>query len=418
MKKIISDIMIATKIAVKKIPNKKQKENILRNQSSLKKDPRKKFLFYLLATLCVIALFFSISMIFTSVTVIVRPRIQSITFSNESFTTKLKTASAQDFPFEVISINKEIYKTVDSTGEKYAEIRASGKITIYNAYGVSEQKLISGTRFSLTDGRIYRLTEPITVPGLKKINNKNIPGSIIANIIADQVGAKYNLKTSDLKENFKIPGFKDTIKYNDFYATLAEDITGGFIGQKKTITSEKEQELILEMHDDLQKLIISGLKTKILESYLSFDNLNNIEYGPLTQENDDLKVKVGMKASLNAIVFNRKKMASYLAVKKLPDFNKLPVDIIIPDDFILKIISTSTTPWLEKDLEISLTGTAEIKWIFNPDTIKAELVGKKITELAKIKTKYQDSISDLEPHFKPFWQIFFPDDISKIEVME
>jgi len=125
-----------------------------------------------------------------------------------------------------------------------------------------------------------------------------------------------------------------------------------------------------------------------------------------------------MQATLNSIIFNENKFTTYLASQKISDFNNLPVKIIIPESFIIDVKSTSTTPWLEKELEISLSGEVIIKWNYDPETIKTSLVGKKWTEIAEIESKYAESVSGLDAHFTPFWQVFFPDDISRITIEE
>lgn len=418
MIKVLNDMIITSKKAPRVASIRKHEEHHPTKRHSLKKPIKVKLIVWFFILLCLAALFFSVSMVFTKATVKITPKTEVINLNNETFIATLKTTSAQDFPFEVVSINKTTYKSVEATGEKQVESKAVGKVMIYNSYNTSEQKLASGTRLSLEDGRIFRLNELVTVPGLKNVNGKDVPGKVAVNITADKVGEKYNIKASDLKENFKIVGFKGTDKEKGFYATLTEDTVGGFNGLKNTLTAEKEIELNKELQNDLEKLLLSDYEKAKSKSYLSLDNLNYVKYSLLSQENDGSRVKVGMQASLKAITFNTNKLATYLATKKISDFNKLAVDIIIPDDFVIKILSTSTEPWLQKNLEISLTGKPTIVWKYNPEDIKKALVGKSSSELTKIQDKYQDSISNLEAHFSPPWQIFFPDDISKIKMEE
>ena len=243
---------------IKKIISFKKKKG----SKSPKKVNKIKLAIWILAILCIIALFFSISMLFTSATIVIKPKIQPVTVSNKIYTAKLKTNSAQDLPFEVISISESSYQTVEATGEKHAEVKASGSVTIFNSYNGSDQKLATSTRLALSDGQIYRLDNAVIVPGLKKNNGKDLPGSITANITADKAGDSYNVKASDLTESFKIVSFKGTPKYNTFSATLNTDLTGGFIGQRKTITPEKEQEMTSTLKSDLQKTVLADLKSK------------------------------------------------------------------------------------------------------------------------------------------------------------
>jgi hypothetical protein len=397
---------------------KKQKMPITKNKIKLRSNNKVRMITWSFIVLCFMALFFTISLFFTSVSIIIKPKIESVAFNNESFIISLKNTSTQIFPFETLNIVKMTYKNVESAGEKEVEIKAHGEVTIYNTYSTAEQRLIAGTRFSRENGDIYRLDNAITIPGMKKINGQNIPGSINGEISADIAGSKYNILTTDSKEKLKIVSFKNTPKYNDFYATLDEDITGGFSGKKNTITSEEEDELLGELQSELKEEILTDLKVQIKDTYLSLADLNYIKYGPLLEENDGDKVKVGLKATLNAIVLNKSKTASYLASQKITGFNNLPVSIRPQADFKITPLSSSTRPWLEKELEISITGQADIVWKYDAEEVKTKLVGKKRTEISAIKDKYQESISDIKVNFRPFWQIFLPDDPARITVAE
>lgn len=379
---------------------------------------KSRIVIWLFAFICILALAFSVSMFFTTVNVSIKPKIQSITLDNEVYTASLKTTSAQDFPFEVIFLDKETFQTIESSSTKRAEIKALGSITINNSYSTAEQELASSTRFSLPDGRIYRLTTPVTVPGLKKINGKDVPGTVTTNVIADKAGDSYNIISGSQNESLKILSYKGTPKYIGFNATLNGDVTGGFSGQKNVISLEKEAEIAKQFQDDLQKLILAELIKEKKDIFYSTENLNYISYSPLSLENDGANIKAGMKVSLNSIVFNKKKLAFYIASKKLADFNNLQVEGIIPDNFKIQINSTSTAPWLEKKLDITLNGKMDIKWIFDTEKIRTDLVGKSLSELSKVKAKYNGSVSDITPRFNLFWQIFFPDDINKIKVEE
>ncbi len=77
------------------------------------------------------------------------------------------------------------------------------------------------TRFLALDGKIFRLTKGITVPGAKIVEGKIIPSSIEAAVIADQPGEAYNIGPVS---RFSIPGLKGTPKYEAFYAESKADI--------------------------------------------------------------------------------------------------------------------------------------------------------------------------------------------------
>ncbi len=201
-----------------------------------KKGINPKLAIWILASLCLITLLFCISMFFTSAVITLKPKIQELTLNTEVFPIKLRSSAVQDLPFDTIAITKTNSRIIESSGEKQAEIKATGRVNIYNTYSEAEQKLIAGTRVATKEGKIYRLEQAVTIPGMKKNNDQKIPGVVSANIIADQAGASYNKKiatSSQTTDVLRVIGFKGTPKYTDFYAVVSEDITGGFIVLKK-----------------------------------------------------------------------------------------------------------------------------------------------------------------------------------------
>jgi hypothetical protein len=88
-------------------------------------------------------------MFFTTAIVEIKPKTQTINLKDEVLTATMKTASTQDFPYEVLDVDKTTYKTIESTGQKYVELKASGQITIFNTYSTASQNLAVNTRFAL-----------------------------------------------------------------------------------------------------------------------------------------------------------------------------------------------------------------------------------------------------------------------------
>ena len=215
-----------------------------------------KFVIWLIAFICLLALFFGLSIIFSSVTVTVVPKSQVITLKDDTYTAKRNSTNTTDLSFEILNVSATTSSIITATEEKNVDLKASGKIIIYNNYSSVPQRLINMTRFEANNGKIYRIDSSVTVPGLINVGGKVTPGSVEATVFADQAGDSYNMKLTDLSGDFKIPGFKGDVRYNGFYARLKTDITGGFSGKQKIIS------------DNLRKTTEDGLKTKLKEQLL------------------------------------------------------------------------------------------------------------------------------------------------------
>lgn len=441
-KKIISDMITSKKtirqipVAVRKIParekvTKKEDENSteqddfynlkIKSAPSFNRKPlNPKYVLWSIAGLCILALFFGISIIFSSATVTITPRTENITFDNESYVAKLNSAGDTDIAFEVLSVKQEAGEIVSATEEKEVTQKATGKIVIYNNYSTAPQRLINNTRFEAANGKVYRINSSVVVPGISNVGGKPIPGSIEAIVFADQPGEDYNMKVADLSGDFKIPGFKGDVRYNSFYARLKEDITGGFIGKQRIISEELRKGALEIIKIKLKEQLLKELYAVKPENYLIFKDGYSVVYTNLPDTAIDTdKAKINIEASLNGIVFNNIKLTKYLASKKIDNYDGLAAELIPADDLVTVITgSDSTGLWKNNTLQLKLTGNAVVRWVYDKESIKKDLAGKKEADLAGLVTKYKNTIKSIQVVFRPIWTRYFPDDLNKIKIQE
>jgi len=131
------------------------------------------------------------------------------------------------FSLEMLRLEESKSKIIKAVGIEKIEKKATGKIKIFNVFSSKSQTLVASTRFETADGKIYRISNSVTVPGSVSQGNKVIPGAVSVNVLADQAGEQYNIGLTD----FTIPGFKETSKYEKFYARSETEMTGGFVGE-------------------------------------------------------------------------------------------------------------------------------------------------------------------------------------------
>lgn len=432
-KKIISDIIIPKKsirqipISVEKKP-KVEKEKINYRErfnipkiSGNRKPLNPKFAIWLLALIAILALFFGVSLLFSSANIVITPRVEKVTFNNDVYTAKLETAATTGgLSYEVLKINKTDEVIVEATEEKNVNQKATGKIVIYNSYSSASQRLINNTRFEAANGKIYRLASSVTVPGTKVVSGKTIPGSIEASIIADQPGDSYNIELKDLTGDFKIPGFKGGPRYNSFYGRLKTDIAGGFIGKQRIVGAEVRKEAEDNLKVSLKESLLKELYSIKPDNYIIFDNAYSIEYInlPDTDESSD-KVKINIRGNLNSVVFNSLKLSNYLATKKISDYDGLPTTLIFTDDLITTLSGKDTLNlWKNTSLDLKLKGDAQIKWMYDVDALKKDLAGKPGSSSTQILSKYKDQVESINVTFSPIWTKYFPDKLDKIKVSE
>jgi len=401
-RKIINDIVISKK-SIRQIPlspeKKKKGDRELRKAYSWqRKSLNPKLAIWIIAVICLLALFFGLSLVFSSATVIITPRTEKISFNNETYITKLDSSAQTDLSFEVLNVKQTEGQVVEATEEKEVSQKASGKIVIYNNYSTVSQRLINKTRFEASNGKVYRINSSVIVPGLKKVNGQTLPGSIEAVVYADQAGEDYNLKLADLAGDFKIPGFKGDPRYQGFYARLKTDITGGLIGKQRIVSND-----LRKVTEDLIKVKLKEQLLKELyavkpENYLIFKDGYIINYSRLPDMVvDKNSVKINLEGNLSAVVFNSLKLSKYIVLFKPEDLSSLGKN---------------------KTLEIKLTGEGIIKWQYDSEALKQDLVGKSEADFKNLMVKYKNSVSGIKVFFRPIWTRYFPDNINKIRIQE
>lgn len=426
----VSHIIIEEKISPKNTENIveidrdiEEKVRIFAKREERSEEPQKihkngqRFM-WLLVVLSVVAVVFIVSSYFASATVYITPKVVEISATS---TLNISTSSPQlGLQYQLLILEDEMSQPITADSNQNVQRKATGQITIYNTYGKTTQRLTNNTRFVATDGKIYRIRESVDVPGYTTVNGQKVPGSIAVDVIADIAGAEYNMKISDLKGDFTIPGFKGTLKYNSFYGRISTDITGGFVGMEKVVSDSK----LSKARQDIEDKLKTELLAKATETKPSgYDLLPGSYFFEMTNEDDNSSQVenyiVKTKATLRVFLFNNSDLATFLATKKIKDFvnNTNDVSIIWENNYGVKINALTDRPWNEKVLPMSIFGTAKIIWNIDEDILKKTISGlNKKDILAVIKETFSDKISNVSFVIRPQWDSTFPKDISKIRV--
>ena len=161
---------------------------------------KKKIAVFTLTAFLIIAGFWLFLEMFSRLTLKITPHQE---FFKAETVLKGKKDGFFDFPVETISfkITEKDFRPI--IGEKEIKTKARGRIVIYNAFSSEDQLLVRRTRFETPDGKIYRISEQIIVPGAEIKDEKIAPSSVEAEIFADQPGEEYNIGLT----GFIIPGF-------------------------------------------------------------------------------------------------------------------------------------------------------------------------------------------------------------------
>ena len=322
--------------------------------------------------------------------------------------------------YELASFKGSAATSIPATSGAAVSIKAQGKVTLYNSYSAQAVKLIAGSRFSDSTGRVYRLNSSVSVPGYTSKSGGVIPGSIAGIITADSAGESYNVSSTDPLSDFKIIAYKGTPKYDSIYGRLVSSIAGGFIGVKKVVN----QTLVASTTAILQDRIKVGLVQKALsmvpEGYIMYPDSYAASFTQSTIDGTDPKTAVlTIQGTVYAILFKKTDLTSHLAGASttasfgtfsytMPGLDSLHFNIVNAKDF---------SPEKKNSLIVRLQGDMKLVGSIPVDAIKKKLAGVALSETESILKPYNQVIgSGSSGELTPPWAKV-PLDTSRITVI-
>ena len=394
----------------------KKGEYIEKTRTPEKVSNNSHFFLWGLCIIFVVLVLFLLSSTFSTATITITPQTQNLVL-NDTFNITTDATNTKNLHFQIMTVKKTASKSLETDGEQYVELKAIGKVVIYNNDSTSKQRLINNTRLSTSDGLIYRIRNSVDVPGVKMINGVKTPGSVEVDVIADAAGDKYNMSISDLKGDFKIPGFKDSTKYNTFYARLSSDITGGFTGNQKKVSQDNITAGRNEIINSLKTDIVKDIYTQIPEQFIVFKDNYFTQINDLPDVSKDNSYEISEEAVAYVVMFNKDEISNYLAKIKIKDFDNSKVDILWTDAVSASTTGLTTKPWTEKTLKMQLTGQTRFVWTYDPKVILSAIKGQS-RDILQILLKQTPSIKEIQASIRPQWNSTFPKNEKQIKIVD
>jgi len=392
-----------------RIEKKEEKKEIIFNKIN-QNNKKSKYRFYLVALISVVFLLFALSFLFSGAKVTVTPKIKEIPINENLSATKDSNISG--LSFDLVVISGEENKTIQGGEEKEVEIPAKGTVIIYNSYSSSSQSLDIDTRLEGSNGKIYKTSKKITIPGM--INSK--PGSVEVDIYGSSSGEEYNSAPID----FKVFGFKGTSKYSKFYARSKGDITGGFKGKTSVVSSLDKATTVSELKATLETKLLKKVSDQIPSGFILFKDavmLNiddkNINFIP----GKDNMITVNVKGTLYGFLFDEKKLTKKIGEDIIDKYDG--DDIYIPNirDLAFSFSNKDGIASADiKSISFALSGTPRIIWKVDEAKFVTDILNKKKKDFNQILLQYPN-IDSAELVIRPFWKSSFPEKSKSIEVI-
>lgn len=316
-------------------------------------------------------------------------------------------------PYEVVKISKDIGAPVTATGEENVSTKGSGTIIVYNTFSSASQRLIKNTRFETPEGLIYRINDSIVVPGQTTAGGKKVPGSIEVVVYADEAGDRYNIGLKD----FTIPGFKGDPRFTAMYARSKTAMTGGFVGVMKKVAQADLGTAKSTLDSQLKEALSKEVSAQIPADYVVFPDAMLFAFENLPQSNPQgSTVQVNERGTLTALMFNKNKLAQYVASAVSSEFasSSSSISNLSSLGFAMQN-KTSFNPALDSSFTFTLTGP--VSFLSQVDTAKfaSDIAGKPKSSLPSVLVNYP-SIERAEVVLRPFWKRSFPSNPKDITI--
>jgi len=309
-------------------------------------------------------------------------------------------------PGRVFIDQKSENRDFPATGKATVEEKASGTITVYNAYSTSSQTLVENTRFVSSSGKLFRSVQKEVIPGGRYEGGKFIPGQKDIEVKAAEPGEDYNIEPT----TFSIPGFKGTSRYTYFYGKSFSNMVGGYIGDVSKVTEEDienaKNSLVIELKQESKDF----LKSIIPEGYILLDEAISQE---ITESSSSVEANTTAE-SFNATVRVKSKGLAF----KRADIMELLVQKAGEEKKIKEEgteLNYTVDSFNEDKTQISLSGQIIAYENINLEEIKRALFGKTLQE-AKIFLGNLEGVSKVEINSWPFWRKRVPEDHDKFEI--
>lgn len=333
------------------------------------------------------------------------PKIETLALEQKITATKSVNTVDEDkliIPAKYFEVTKTKSQDFPATGSGSDEGKASGTITIYNKVDpVSSFTFKAGTRFVSDSGKLFLAQSKVVIPAAKKVNGKITPGTVTINVQAAEGGADYNIAPS----HFSVPGLKGTANFYSISAVSDSDMTGGYSGNVKKVTSDDIQGAKDVLREKTEADAISALKGQVTSDYILLDNavissisnaVTKVKAGTIA---DNFNYSLSVKAS--ALAF--KKSDIDLLVKKYID-SQIPEGKTLLENGTKIDYSSSVIDISGGSAKLTLNISAGYYQDIDKNSLGLLLLNQNENQIKeKINNTLGDQVSKTEVEFWPFW---------------
>ena len=352
----------------------------------------------------IIALVFTVLTLTRQATVVIVPQKREYAVNSRHHATE--SAASGGLIFQLIQIEGEENRAVESAGVERVEERASGIVTVTNNYSDAPQRLVANTRFAAkATGKIYRIKDPITVPGR---------GSIDVTVTADAAGPDYNTNSAE----FTIPGFQSDPRYTAFVTKTKTPITGGFVGTRPVVPKTEALTAQTELRAKLAEKLLTEARGTIPANFILYNNsafINFEETTPAIPSAGTKTVTLTEKGHFTGIIFEREKLNQSIIQAATASSSTESALLTNLDELEFTLLDQKNIGTPEGEINFHLKGTGQGVASVDTNKLKLALVGQEIVSNRSIFSAFP-GIDRADTSIWPPWSKYFPKNPNRITI--
>ena len=358
------------------------------------------------------------------------PKVDTLSF-NEKVTVNSNIDNS-DFSGNVIlgrvfQDEVEVAGDFPASGKLAKTQKAKGQIRVFNAYSDAQQVLILGTRFISAEGKLFKTTVAVTVPGGTYDEKRKLtPGFVDVDVVAAEAGEDYNIGPS----TFSIPGFVGTPKYTAFYGKSLSSMVGGSTKEGFEVTQDDLIKAKTQLAAQFLDKGRQSLQSKISEDFVLLDQA-------LSQEEEDAVSSAGagqeansfhlkITGTIKALAFKKSDIEAFAGDRVLSQLGGEAANVGENSEGFLsgKKIKTNSLvihntftsiDWQNGSMVLAVDGSAQVYRDMKDDVLRTAVVGKSKKEVESVLADQSDIVKS-RIDFWPFWVTRVPYNLDRIRV--
>ncbi len=315
---------------------------------------------------------------------------------------------------KALSASRDLSASFTPTGKKDVGTKATGSVTISNCFDSTDHTFVEGTRFQSPDGKIFRSTAEVIVPGGQgSFFGCTNPGTATVAVIADQNGDSYNQAPA----TYTLPGLPMSQQTGQNSISAKGGQMSG--GTSKTITVVTQADVdtavaaaVEKDKDNIGKALDGVTPADFLVLAASRKTSTTDVVPSPAIDGEGTSATVTFKAAYMALAV---KKAEYESLIRDLENKQVGGNNQIYDDGLKSAQLTADTADAQGKQVFHLTTDAYSGAKIDEAKLAKELAGKRYGDAVTLAAR-QPSVAHVEITLKPVWATSIPSRTDKIKV--